>query len=84
MFQVVDPTPTKTYLDDALFSDLIDFDCRSIRPGKTKLVMDWLVAAAFKRVNCATITLDSLVHTRILDMEPTLFGRKYPLLDTGK
>ena len=82
--QVVDPSPTQTYLDDALFSDLIEFDRRNIRPGKTKLVMDWLVLAAYKRVNCATIVLDSLVETGILDMEPTLFGRKYPLLDHGK
>ena len=76
--------PTQTYLDNALFSDLIDFDQRSIRSGKTRLVMDWLVTAAYKRVNCATVVLDSLVESGILDMEPTLFGRKYPLKQSGK
>ena len=53
-------------------------------PCKPKTVEDWICKASNSQPNCATLTLDSLVNQNIFDKESTLFGLKYPTVNSGK
>ena len=80
--QVADATLTSSYLDKALFSDIVTYHHRSM--GKQKTTVEWIIQGSNERENSAKVVLDSLVQRGILGRESKLFGRRYPTLDSGK
>lgn len=80
--QVKDDTITSSYLDKALFSDIVKYHHRSM--GRHKTTVEWIVQGSNERENSATAVLDSLVQRGILGRESKLFGRRYPTLDSGE
>ena len=79
---MVDPTPTGTFLDDALFSDILEH--HEDHPSGTKTIVEWMVQGDYRKPdNTATVVLESLVKDEILGRESKLFGRRYPLINSG-
>lgn len=80
--QVKDATMTSSYLDKALFSDIVKYHNNSM--GRKKTTVEWIIQGSHERENSATAVLDSLVRRGILGRESMLFGRKYPTLNSGR
>ncbi|CAH3139200.1 unnamed protein product [Porites lobata] len=78
--QVKDATMTSSYLDKALFSDIVKYHNNSM--GRKKTTVEWIIQGSHERENSATAVLDSLVWRGILGRESMLFGRKYPTLNS--
>ena len=77
--KVKDPTPTGTFLDKAIFNDMLEHHKKN--PENPKKLKDWIMCGIqkFKAKNkCSTITLDSLVEKGILDKKESMFSIKYP------
>lgn len=72
---------TSSYLDKALFSDIVKYHNNSM--GQKKTTVEWIIQGSHERENSATAVLDSLVRRGILGRESMLFGRKYPTLNSG-
>lgn len=81
MLQVKDATFTGSYLDQALFSDMVKHHHRT--NGKPRTIVEWIIHGSYERENSATLVLDSLVMHGILGRESKLFGRRYPTVDSG-
>ena len=73
---------TSSYLDKALFSDIVKYHNNSM--GRKKTTVEWIIQGSHERENSATAVLDSLVRRGILGRESMLFGRKYPTLNSGR
>ena len=80
--QVKDATMTSSYLDKALFSDIVKYHNNSM--GRKKTTVEWIIQGSHERENSATAVLDSLVRRGILGRESMLCGRKYPTLNSGR
>ena len=81
MSQVKDSVLTGSYLDQALFSDMVKHHHKT--NGKPRSIVEWLIHGSYERENSATLVLDSLVMRGILARESKLFGRRYPTADSG-
>ena len=79
--QVKDATLTGSYLDQALFSDMVKHHHKT--NGKPRTIVEWIIHGSYERENSATLVLDSLVMRGILGRESKLFGRRYPTVDSG-
>ena len=74
-----DPTPTGTFLDKAIFNDMLEHHQK--KPENPKKLKDWIMYGVQKckpKNKCSTITLDSLVEKGILDRKESTFSIKYP------
>ncbi|KAL9976473.1 hypothetical protein ACROYT_G013780 [Oculina patagonica] len=80
MVKVKDATLTGSYLDQALFSDIVKHHQRT--DGKPRTIVEWIIQGSYERENSATVVLDSLVIRGILGRESKLFGRRYPTVDS--
>lgn len=76
-----DTTLTGTYLDQALFLDIVKN--HQAAKGKPRTIVEWIIHGSYERENSATIVLDSLVLHGILKRESKLFGRRYPIVDAS-
>lgn len=76
LVKVKDATITSSYLDKALFSDIVKYHQKSM--GRQKTTVEWIIQGSHERENAATAVLDSLVQRGILGRESKLFGRRYP------
>lgn len=72
---------TGSYLDQALFSDIVKYHQRTINRPRT--LVEWIIQGSYERENSATVVLDSLVQHGILTLESKLFGRRYPTVNSG-
>lgn len=79
--KVKDVTITGTYLDQALFLDIVKH--YEAAKGKPRTVVEWIIHGSYERKNSATIVLDSLVLHGILKRESKLFGRRYPIVNAN-
>lgn len=79
--KVKDTTLTGTYLDQALFLDIVKY--HQAAKGKPRTIVEWIIHGSYERENSATIVLDSLVLHGILKRESKLFGRRYPIVDAN-
>lgn len=79
--QVKDATLTGSYLDQALFSDMLKHHQRT--NGRPRTIVEWIIHGSYERENSATVVLDSLVMRGILRRESKLLGRRYPTVDSG-
>ena len=79
--QVADPNPTGTFLDDAIFSDILRHHQKD--PERPRTAVEWIIQGDYKKENTATVVLESLVQAEILGRESKLFGRRYPMLNPG-
>ena len=77
--KVKDPTPTGTFLDKAIFSDMLEH--HQNKPENPKKLKDWIMSSVRwckPKNKCSTITLDSLVEKGILEKKESIFSIKYP------
>ena len=80
--KVKDDTLTESYLDKALFSDILTYAQRT--SGRNKTAVEWIVQGSCEKENSPTVVLDSLVRLGILGRQSRLFGRRYPTLNPGR
>ncbi|KAK3753271.1 hypothetical protein QZH41_015218 [Actinostola sp. cb2023] len=84
IIQVLNDTPTGTYLDGAIFDSIVKKYNK--KPDKPDKVKDWIsidVSQLQSKNQCATCTLESLVDLGILDKKKKMIGNKYPTVRPG-
>ena len=82
--QVIDFTPTDSYLDDCLFNQMVEHARK--HPDKPRSVEQWILKGSnYHKPTCVSATLDSLVRLGLLGKQPRLLGTciKYPALNPG-
>ncbi|XP_031574252.1 uncharacterized protein LOC116308040 [Actinia tenebrosa] len=77
--KVIDPSPTGTFLDKALFSGILYN--YSNTPDKPKTLEEWILQGSYLNPTCATQVLDSLVEAKIFGKTSVLFWKKYPTIN---
>ena len=78
-------SPTGTFLDNVLFSKILEHHEKSF--DKPKEVQHYIEKDIWKIKSdkcCAYITLANLVKVGILDQRKSFFGKKYPTVNPGK
>jgi hypothetical protein len=77
----VDPSPTGTFLDKALFSDILYH--HNAEPNKPRTLVEWILQGSCLNPTCATEVLESLVEAKIFGKTSVLFWKKYPTINPG-
>ena len=80
-----DSSPTGTYLDRALFNEIVE----KHKQGRVREIEDWVrdcITTYNYENNVASVTLGNLVQRNILGKERALLGLRtdYPTKDPGK
>lgn len=80
--QVIDDTPTNSYLDDCLFNQMVEYTRKY--PEKPRSAEKWILQGSnFHKPSCVSATFDSLVKLGLLGKVSKLFGTNYPTLNPG-
>ena len=83
-FQVIDSTPTNSYLDDCLLNQMVEHARK--HPNKPRSAEEWILKGSnYHKPTCVSATFDSLVNLRLMEKVPRFFGTsvKYPSLNPG-
>ena len=84
LHQVINFTPTNSYLDDCLFNQMVAHAQK--HPNKPRNVEGWILKGSnYHKPTCVSATFDSLVKLGLLRKERRNLGTcvKYPTVNPG-